>query len=129
MSRTDYDLLLRQRILEKEQTAMLQGQLLKAELRSMHEQFRPVNMLKKAWKDVVNSPEIKTNAVDSLIGFSAGFLVKKLVNLTGKGPLRNIAGTVLEWIVALKATKNADQIKSAGASLLENVLSKKESRF
>jgi len=129
MSQPDYNLLLKQRILEKEQAAMLQGELLKVELRAVHEQFKPVNMLKKAWNDVVNSPEIKTNAVDSLIGFSAGFLVKKLVSLTGKGPLRNIAGTVLEWIVAIKATKNADQIKSAGASLLENVLSKKESRF
>lgn len=120
---TSADLKLRIRQLEVQQAGELVA--LQEEWVELKEQIKPVNLIKRTFRDMVDAPGLKTNIVNAAIGLTTGIVTKKLFLGKTLNPLSKLLGVALEGFVANKATKNAEVIKSAGTSLFNKLFRRK----
>ena len=99
---------------------------LKDEMEIVGEKLKPGNLLKTIFHDVMDLPDLKTNVLNSAIGLVTGIFAKKLVIGKTINPIKKLLGFALETFVATKITKNADEIKSTGGSILKKIFQKKD---
>lgn len=102
------------------------------ELQVLREQFfitydslKPINLIKSMFSQVVASPEIKGNLMDTVIGMTTGYLSRKILTLGTAGPVRKIIGVLLQFAVTNVVSKHSEKIKQYGEGILEKVFSKK----
>jgi len=57
------------------------------------------NMLKNALKDVVQSPGLRSNTVNTAIGIGAGFLAKKIYIGGSENIFRKITGSAIQFLI------------------------------
>lgn len=96
--------------LEKEQAAGI-----KESFSSILESITPSNLLKNSLKDIVASPELRTNALDTAIGIGAGFIGKKLFVGNSRNIFKKIGGTALEFLVANLVRKRIPAMREKNA--------------
>jgi hypothetical protein len=114
-------------ILEKEaQQCYEQGEL-KAELKAIYENLKPINLIKNSISEAIRSPEIKDNLLNAAIGLATGFIAKKLINFRSNGLFKAIEANILQFIVAAKVTDNASDIRSFISSIFQNASTKQTS--
>lgn len=99
--------------------------LLKAQFHTTYENLKPINIIKNTFKEIISAPDLKTNIVNSVIGLATGFAAKKVFIGKTHNPLTKLAGVVIEMIVANKAVKNAEGIKSIGNIILQKIFNKR----
>ena len=95
---TIHDLEARIRELEKVQTRQMAE--LKISAIEIVESFSPSNMLKSALKDVVHSPDLRSTAINAVIGIGAGFLGKKLYVGNSRKVFKKITGSAVQFLIA-----------------------------
>jgi len=100
--------------------------LLKEEFHATGESLRPLNIIKRTFKNAVAGPDLKTNVVNAAIGLATGIVTKKLMIGKTINPLKKLFGALVEMAVANKVSKNADDIKSTGTAIFKKLFSKKE---
>lgn len=88
------------RIRELEKVQAQQMAELKLSAVGIVESFSPANMLKSALKDVVQSPDLRSTAINTVIGLGAGFLGKKLYVGNSRSLFKKITGTAVQFLVA-----------------------------
>lgn len=99
--------------------------LLKEEWQETKEKLKPANLMKAAFKQVTDMPNLKTDVVNAAIGLATGFIAKKLIIGKTLNPLSKLLGTVLEIFVARKASDNAESIKTAGSTIIDKLFKRK----
>lgn len=102
--------------LERQQA--IEWPILKEEFLKTAESLKPINILKSTFKNAVDTPDLKTDIINTAIGLTTGILAKKVILGKTLNPLSKLLGVVLEMFVANKVSKNADDIKSLGGSLM-----------
>lgn len=80
---------------EKEQVAAL-----RQSLSGLAESLSPSGLLKSSLKEVVTSPGLRENLVDTAIGIGAGMVGKKLFVGRSNNIFRKLGGTALEFFLA-----------------------------
>ena len=100
--------------------------LLKEEFRATGESLKPLNIIKRTFKNAVAGPDLKTNVMNAAIGLATGIVTKKLMIGKTINPFKKLLGALLEMAVANKVSKNADDIKSTGTAIFKKLFSKKE---
>lgn len=120
---TDDDLQAAIKLLENRKENDLR--LLKKEMHNVIEALKPVNLIKSTLKEVTSSPEIRSNLLNTAIGMGTGFVAKKLF-IGGSGVISRLLGSLVQRVVSLKVTKNADGIKSAGKNIIKKLFSRSE---
>ncbi len=101
--------------------------LLKEQFHETKEGFKLINIIKGTFKKAVSSPDLKTDAMNAVIGLTTGILAKKLMIGKTINPFKKLLGIIVEMTVANKVVKNADDIKSAGSNIFNTLFRKKES--
>ncbi|TMI62074.1 MAG: hypothetical protein E6H07_17600 [Bacteroidetes bacterium] len=91
---------LEKRILELEKLQDQQMAEFKMSAMSMMESFSPSNMIRTALRDVVQSPDIRSAAINTAIGMGAGLLGRKLVVGNSGNMFKKITGTAVQFLVA-----------------------------
>ncbi len=86
------------RELEKVQTRQMAE--LKISAVGIVESFSPSNMLKSALKDVVHSPDLRSTAINAVIGIGAGFLGKKIYVGNSRNLFKKITGSAVQFLIA-----------------------------
>lgn len=109
-------------LLEEEQT--IKGQILKEQFSLTYSSLKPVNLLLGTMKDIVSSPYLTSNMVDTTIGLATGYLSKKVFVGTSGNLFRKLLGTVLQFSVTNVVAKHPDAIKTFGQYLINNLLGK-----
>ena len=109
--------------LEVEQAEKLQR--LKEQSLLSIEILKPVNILKSVVKDIVSSPRILDNMIDTGVGLATGFLTKRIFIGSSVNIIRKLLGTVLQLGVTQVATQNSEFIKSFGRFIFQRILIKK----
>lgn len=104
-----------------------EARLLKEQFMITYESFKPVNLIKNSIGELIKSPQLKENILNTTIGLAAGYLSKKVVVGSTHNPLKQLLGTFLQMGVTNIVSKNTDGIKSAVMSLITNFLSKNRS--
>ena len=110
-------------ILEVEQADKLQR--LKEQSLLSIEILKPVNILKSAFKDIISSPLLLDNMVDTGLGLATGFLTKRIFIGSSVNILRKLVGSVLQLGVTSVATQNSDFIRSFGRFAFHKIFNKK----
>jgi hypothetical protein len=109
---------LKQLILEKEIIQKDAEMQLRTAFSNSYDSLNPLNILKSTISSVIASPSIKMDLLNSVIGFSSGFIVKKLFTRKSSNLLVNLEGMILQMIVANKVAQNADGISSFAGGLV-----------
>lgn len=122
MQKQDATALLKEAIFQKEIELSAQGKMVKEHFHVVYESFRPVNLIKNAFRNITESKEIKGNLLDMAIGLATGFISKKIMVGSSHNPVKNILGDILQVGVTSLVTKNPVAIKSLGGLLIQTVL-------
>lgn len=93
--------------------------LLKEQLLITCEGLKPINIIKRTFKEAITVPDLKTNIVNTAIGLTTGFVAKKILIGKTNNPLTKLFGIIVEMFVANKVVKNAEEIKSIGNIILK----------
>lgn len=104
----------------------IEEQLLKEQFHVTYESFKPINLIKSAFKDIGSSSSLFDNLIGSAMGMASGYLTKKIV-VGGSGNIfRNIIGSLLQFGVTKLVANNSDTIKSLGQLLMQQFFNKKK---
>lgn len=95
---------------------------LKEHLRQTVESFRPVNIIKDTFSEIVHSKDLKSDITKVVIGSLTGYLAKQAVIGETKSSFSKIMGVILEMVVAKNVIQNSDQLKTMGQNLLKKIL-------
>jgi len=126
---------------EKNPSQILQQKIMLVEMQRekdfeiLHEQFKtsfanlsPLNIIKNTLKDVVNSKEIKNDVADAGIGFTTGYLAKKILFGSTINPIKIVAGSLLQTLVSNISIKNADTIKAVASKIFGAIRTNKNKK-
>jgi hypothetical protein len=116
---------LRDAIVQLESKQLEDKRLLKEQFVSTYESLRPVNLIKTTIKDLITSPDLKSNLFRALLGLAAGYLSKRATFGLSPNPLKNILGSFLQLGVSNVVTKKSGGIKSKLVGIARNFLSKR----
>ncbi len=100
--------------------------LLKEQFYIAYESFKPVNLLRSAWKDLSSSPFLVNNILGTSLGLAAGSLTKKIIIGTSENKVKKLIGTILQVGITNVITQNSDVIKSFGRFVFQHFFNKKE---
>jgi hypothetical protein len=109
-------------LLEEKQAAELQ--LLKAQFQVTVESLKPLNMVKNSLAQIISSPSVKSNIVNSAIGVTTGYLAKLALVGATRNPITKIFGSLLQFVVAGFVSNHSDGIKSTCEYYIRRVLKK-----
>lgn len=98
---------------------------LKHEFHLSIEQLNPLNSIKTTLKNFATDPDITGTILNAAIGFTTGFISKKILVGGSNNPITKLAGTLIELGIAGAVTKNPEKIKTIGLALLKKLFSKK----
>ena len=104
-----------------------EARLLKEQFMITYESFKPVNLIKNSINELITSPQLKGNILNTTIGLAAGYLSKRVAVGSTHNPLKQLLGTFLKFGVTNIVSKNTDGIKSTVMSLISNFLNKNRS--
>jgi hypothetical protein len=102
------------------------GQLLKEQFYVTIEIFKPVNLLKGTFKDMVASPFMIENILINVVGLATGYLSKKIFIGASGNIIRKLLGSILQVGVTNAVEQHPDAIKSIGQSIFQHIFRKKE---
>ena len=114
--------LLNEKILSLESKREYEVKLLKEHLYSIHEELKPINLIKNDFKEITTSPEAKNTLIDNVIGLGTGYISRKILVGSSHNPIKNLLGTLLQFTISNMATKHSDKIKTAGENLFDRVI-------
>ena len=106
--------------LERRQKA--QKEAITTEFQDFIESLKPANMLRKLFRSVNESPDLKTDIVKGAIGLGTGFLTNKLLLGKINGPFKALLATVLPAVMTKAAVDVPEKIKENGLSFLAKTL-------
>lgn len=86
--------------------------ILKEQFQFTYESLKPINLIKNAFSEMTNSPDIKGNILNNVIGLSTGYLSKRILLGSTHNPIKRILGSVLQFVVANVVTKKSDSFTS-----------------
>jgi len=109
--------------LEAEKAA--NGKLLKDQLISTYESFKPASLLRSTLKDISSSPNLIENVIGTALGLGAGYLSRSI--LPGVTAMRfgKLISPVLQVGVTNFVAKQSGNIRSAGELMLLRIFRKK----
>jgi hypothetical protein len=97
------------RVLEIKQEA--EGKVLKAQLKTTYEFFKPSNILKSIIQDVVTSDSLKHDFINTAASYTSGLLTKRLIVGKSQNPLLKIIGLGIQFGITALVNKNYSSIK------------------
>jgi hypothetical protein len=124
MKSIDTSVALRNRIAELEIEIQSDKKELKTHMSEFARGFKPGHLIKHSLKEIVSSPELKNNLINTAIGIATGFIARKMLVGNSKNPIKKLVGKLTEVSVANKVGNNADGIRSLGSMLLKKLFHK-----
>jgi hypothetical protein len=105
-------------ILQLENRQAEERELLRAQFLLTYEQIKPLNLIKNTLRDMVDSPEIKDNVLNTSVGLAAGYVSKSLFERVSNNPFKRVIGAVLLLGITKAVERNPDLVKSFGRTIL-----------
>lgn len=96
--------------------------LLKEQFHVTYESLKPINIIKTTLNKVMETPELKSNIVNNVIGAATGYLSKIVLFGASKNPVTRLMGTLLQYAVTNITTKHGDTIKLAGERIVQKIM-------
>lgn len=112
------------RILEIKQTE--ERTRLKEQFDATFDGLKPLNILKKSIKDIMDTPNITDNIVGTAVGLATGLITKTIVIGSSRNPIKKMLGLLMEVGVSNTVSKHPEIIKTAIAGIATFFRSRKK---
>jgi hypothetical protein len=99
--------------------------LLKDQFKITYESLKPINLIKSTLKELTSVPDLKEDLLNTSVSLAAGYFSKKAIVGDTHNPIKQILGTLLQMGITSIVSKNADEIKSKIAKIINISLTKK----
>lgn len=109
-------------LLEEEQA--IKGQQLKDQLRLTYETFKPAKLIQSTLKDLISSPYMLDNIIDTSLSLATGYFSKRIVVGASSNIIRKIIGTVIQVGATKFISNHSGSIKSFGVNALRHIFRK-----
>jgi len=109
--------------LEAEQS--VKERVLKEQVYITYESFRPVNVIRRIFKDIFSSKGLGEDLTDTTFGMATGYLIKKLFIGSSGNIFKKLLGSVLQYGLSNFVSKNSEVIKSVGHMIISNLFPRK----
>lgn len=126
MKKENLDDFIKSEIYRLEIKQSLELTLLKTQLNTTFDKLKPINLLKDTITEVTESSELKNHLLNNVMGLLTGFISKKLMIGTTSNPIKNILGTLIEFVIANVVAKNSERIIEKGEKLLHLFFGKQQ---
>lgn len=110
--------------LEEEQA--VKQQILKEHFYLAYESFKPAKLFGNTLKEMVSSPHLIENVIDTSLSLATGYFAKRFIAGASGNIIRRILGAVMQYGVTNFLAKNADEIRSISTLAFQRIFSKKE---
>lgn len=111
-------------LLEEEQA--VKQQMLKEQFYLTYESFKPAKLLGNTLKEMISSPYMIENIIDTSLSLATGYFAKRVIAGASGNIIRRILGAVMQYGVTNFLSKNADDIRSFSKLAFQHIFSKKE---
>jgi hypothetical protein len=111
-------------ILEEEQA--IKGQRLKEQLYLTYESFKPAKLIQSTLKDLVSSPYIIDNLIDTTLSLATGYITKRIVVGASSNIIKRIIGSIIQVGATKFISNHTDAIKSFGKFAFKRNIRKKD---
>ena len=111
-------------ILEEEQS--VKAKQLKDQLFLTYESFKPAKILQSTLKDLVTSPQMLDNIIDTTLSIATGYISKRIVVGASSNIIRRVLGTIIQVGASKFISKHSDAIRSFGVTAFQQIFKKKE---
>lgn len=105
-----------------EQKRAYELDLLKQQWDEITESIHPMSIMKNLVHDVAESDEIKNKMVDSIMGFSTDFIIKKLLTANSQNFIVNLMAPAIQSGVTNLVSIHSDRLKLMVTNLLNRFL-------
>ena len=112
MNNRDINSDLSNRIMELEKRQVLQLHSLKYSISELSDNLKPSKMIKNTVRELNADSEFKSDLLSTLVGITSGFITKKIIVGNTHNPLKEIAGTLIEVVVAKWVSNDSNIVKS-----------------
>lgn len=109
--------------LEKERA--VKEKLLKDQAYQTFESFKPAKVLGMTIKEMVTSPQVVGNVIDTAIGLATGYYSRRILVGTSSNIIRRLLGTVVQAGVTKFVANHTDKVKSFGKLAFLQIFRKK----
>jgi hypothetical protein len=92
------------------------------QFRYTYESMKPINLIKKAYHKVAETPDIANKLIGTSLGLGAGMISKRILFGKSPGLIKRLLGMALELTMANKVAKNSDGIRQKGAELIRKFI-------
>ncbi len=92
----------------------------------LYDNFRPVNVVKDVFREVVTSEDFRSNILTATMGISTGYITKRLLFRKGNNLLKALTGNLLQYGIANMIVNPSRVLKTIFLPILELFSSKKE---
>lgn len=79
---------------------------LKVQFHFTYESVKPINLIKNVFTDLTDSPVIKNNILNNIIGLSTGYLSRKLILGSSQNPIKRVLGSAFQFVVSNFVSKH-----------------------
>lgn len=79
--------------------------LLKDQFHETYENLKPLNLIKSTFADLTDSPNIKHNIINTIIGFSTGYISRKFFVGNTHNPIKKVLGSILQFAITNVVSK------------------------
>ena len=105
---------LKEAISQLETQQILEKRLLQTQLQLTYESISPINLFKTTISQVTQSPEIRGNLTNMVMGLAAGYVSEILFERISTNPFKKVLGSVLLFGITNLVAKNPEKVKSIG---------------
>jgi hypothetical protein len=98
---------------------------LKEQLYITYESVRPVNVIRRVFKDIFSSKGLGEDLTGTTFGMASGFLIKKLFIGSSGNIFKKLIGSVLQYGLSNFVSRNSEVIRSVGHMIISNLFPKK----
>jgi hypothetical protein len=102
-----------------ERDRLAEGKLLHQHFVRTYDSIRPVNLVRSAFAEVSESPELKGHMVSLAVGLVAGHLSKRVYEAIDGDENGSIMGTVIQAGVTNAVARNPEVVMAAGRGLFK----------
>jgi hypothetical protein len=115
---------LREAILLLEEKQREQGQLFKAEIHLAYESIQPINIIKKTFKEVFVTLDMKEDILNTSMSWTMGLLSKRLFESVSDSPFKKLLGNILMFGITNVVERNPEFFRTLGANIISVIKNK-----
>ena len=102
------------------------GQQLKEQFFITYESFKPANLLRNTFREVISSPHLIDDILGTAVGLATGFVSKKIVIGASGNLIRKLLGSITQLGVTTVVAQHPDTIKSIGQFIFQHIFRNKK---